>query len=103
MFIKIFVLCLVTKQVNAEARDKTNKSRSGKFTFGLLKQLRNSIKSGLSISGSSYFDILGGQGKGSLSFTFPTNLLAQCFIKVLSVISMQEIAVSTYELQLRLS
>ena len=103
LFIKIFVLCLVIKEVNAEARDKTSGSRSGELTFGILKQVRNSIKSGLNTSGSSNCDILGGQKTGSFSFTFPTNLSAQPFIKVSSVIPMQEIAASTYELLLPLS
>ena len=53
-------------------------------------------------SGSSNCDILGGQETGSFSFTFQNNLLAQPFIRVSSVIPIQEIAASTYELLLRL-
>ena len=60
-------------------------------------------KSGLSTSGSSYCDILGRQETVPFSLTFLTNLSAQPFIRVSSVISMQEIATSTYELLLRLS
>ena len=81
---------------NGEARDKTSGSKSGELTFGILKQLRNLIKSGLNTSGSSNCDILGGQEKGSFSFTFLTNLLAQPFIGVSSEIPMQKTAASTY-------
>ena len=69
-----FCLCLPIKEVNAETRDKTNGSSSGDVTFGILKQLRNSIKSGLTTSSSSNCDILGGQETGSFPFTFPTNV-----------------------------
>ena len=66
-------------------------------------KLRNSIKIGLSTSGSSKCDTLEGQETGSFSFTISTTLLAQTFIRVLSVIPMQEIAASTYDLLLSLS
>ena len=88
---------------NGEARDKISGSRSYELTFGVLKQLRNSIKTCLSTSGSSNCDILGGQEKGSFSFTFLTNLLAQPFIRVSLEIPMQKTAASTYGLLLRLS
>ena len=68
-----------------------------------VSKLRNSIKTGLSTSGSSNCDILGGQETGSFSFTFSTTLLAQTFTRVSSVIPMQEISASTYDLLLRLS
>ena len=61
---------MVIKEVNPEARDKTSGSRSGELTFGVLKQLRNSIKSGLSTSGSSNCDIFGGKETGFFSVTF---------------------------------
>ena len=80
------------KEVNGEARDKASRSRSGDITFGVLKHLRNSIKTELITSASSYCDILGGQETGSFSFT----------LLVSSVIPMQEIAASTFKLLLRL-
>ena len=76
--------------------------RSGECTSGFLRELRNSIKSGLSTPGSSNYDILGGQ-ETEFSFTFLTKVLVQTFIKVSSVIPMQEIAASINELLLRLS
>ena len=88
LFIKIFVLCLVIEEDNAEARDKTSGSCSGKVIFDILKLLRNSVKNVLRTSGSSDFDTSGGQEIGFFSFTFPTNLLAQPFIRVSSVITM---------------
>ena len=105
-FCKLFTSCDTMKcntEVNAAARDKKSGSHSRELTFDILKLLRNSIKNGLTTSGSSNCDILGGQEAGSFSFTFPTNLLAQTFIRVSSVITMQEIASSTYELLLNLS
>ena len=68
-----------------------------------VSKLRNLIKTGLSTSGSSNCDILGGQETGSFSFTFSTTLLAQTFTRVSSVIPIQEISASTYDLLLRLS
>ena len=88
LFIKIFVLCLVIEEDNAEARDKPSGSCSGKLIFDILKLFRNSVKNVLRKSGSSDFDTLGGQEIGFFSFTFPTNLLAQPFIRVSSVITM---------------
>ena len=59
----------------------------------------------LKVDTSSYSncDILGGQETGSFSFTFSTTLLAQTFTRVSSVIPIQEISASTYDLLLRLS
>ena len=62
-----------------------------------------SIKSGLGTSGFSNCNVLRGQETGSFSITFPTNLLAQPFVKVLSVLSMQEIAQVFNELPLHMN
>ena len=87
-------LLFIIKEVNVEARDKTSESSSGEITVGVLKQLRNSSKSRLSTSASYNCDILGGQGTGSFSLSFPTNLLTQTFIRVSSVLLKQEITAS---------
>ena len=71
---KMFILCLAIKEVNEEARDKTRRSRSENLTFGVVKQYRNSIKSRLCTSGSSNYDIFGGQETGSFSFFFSPSL-----------------------------
>ena len=71
---KMFILCLAIKEVNEEARDKTRSSRSENLTFGVVKQFRNSIKSRLCTSGSSNYDIFGGQETGSFAFFFSPSL-----------------------------